>query len=163
MYLLSKEVDFTWDVSSKLRSPTPHPGVWFFQGHMFHCTAVDVSQLRDEVQSGRLGESLVYVWERKSNAGSFSHIESIPGPVDFNRSRIEPSNVTDHSVLLAWFHTVGWVDHTVGRIWGQNTERTSEPGVTTTIIITTTSSICAWLWVWRILGHQYRNSVSQLL
>ena len=82
---------------------------------MSHCTTVDVSLLWDELQSGGLSEGTVFVGEGNIDAGSFSHVLSVLGPVDFNRSRIETGHMTDQRVLDSQLHLVSFVDDGTGR------------------------------------------------
>lgn len=85
---------------------------------MLDCAAVNVSLLWDELQSGRLSEGTVCVGEGNVDAGSFSHVLSVLGPVDLYRSRIETSHMTDQLVLLSELHVVSGVDEQAGRrIW----------------------------------------------
>ena len=91
---------------------------------MFDSTAVHVSQLWDELQSGELVEGVVFIQVGNVDAGSFSHVLSVLRPVELYRSRIETSHMTDEGVLLFQFHVVSGVDHRSGRsIWTQ-TQRT---------------------------------------
>lgn len=106
---------------------TPDSGQWLLQGQMFHCAAVNVSQLWGELQSGRLSEGTVFVGVRNVDAGSFGHVHSVLRPVDLHRSRIETSHMTEEGVLLSELHVVFGVDHRTGRrIWTETQDMSSE-------------------------------------
>ena len=82
---------------------------------MVDCTAVDVSQLWDEVQSGELVEGTIFVGVGNVGAASFGDVLSVLCPGEDDRSRIETSHITDEGVLLSYLHVFFGVDHQTGR------------------------------------------------
>lgn len=81
---------------------------------MFHCAAVHVSRLWDELQFGELVEGPVFGGVGGIDAGSFGHVLSVLCPGDLYRSRIETSHITDQDVLLSEVHIVSGVDDRTG-------------------------------------------------
>ena len=69
-------------------------------------TAVDVSLLWSELQSGELAEGSILVGVRDAGGDVISQVEGVPGPADADWSRIEPGHMTDESVGHTHHHMV---------------------------------------------------------
>lgn len=82
---------------------------------MLHSTAIDVSLLWGEAQTGELVEGEISVGVGGAETHSLGHILIVPGPPDSDRCRVEPTDVADEGVLHPQFHIIPGVDAAVRR------------------------------------------------
>lgn len=85
---------------------------------MLHSTAIDVSLLWGEGQTGELVEGEISVGVGGAETYSLCQVLIVPGPPDSDRCRVEPADMADEGVLHPQVHIVPGVDAAVRRVYG---------------------------------------------